>query len=141
MTAGGQSPIMSEIKYSLLGQIGEFISLFEPHCEDQTTLAELKGLLSHRKDWPKAHELFKRIRKKTLKSVAVGDKKKACQYSFEEICAKTLYNLSYSAAPFDPDSPYWIIPLALDFANALEMEPQAILRIVRSKKRSNLPEI
>ena len=37
------------------------------------------------------------------------------QYAFEEICAKTLYNLTQEPAPFDPNSPFWVLPLAVDF--------------------------
>src|SRR5262245_34976573 len=52
------------------------------------------------------------------------------QYSFEEICAKTLYNLAdhspgFSAQylpPFDDDSPFWAIPIAIDFARELGIE-------------------
>lgn len=84
------------------------IDLFEPHCEDRSTLAKIKEMLGEPNRWPDAHDLFRVIRGKNLKATETEDKKAECQYLFEEICAKTLYNMSRSSAPFDPDSPYWI---------------------------------
>jgi len=49
---------------------------------------------------------------------------------FEEICAKTLYNLSGAPAPFDPDSPYWIVPNAFALARRVGIEPAEILAVV-----------
>ena len=55
---------------------------------------------------PEAHALFRSIRTKTLEAERTKDAVLTAQYLFEEICAKTLYNMSISSAPFDPDSPY-----------------------------------
>jgi hypothetical protein len=41
------------------------------------------------------------------------------QYHFEEICAKTLYNMANEPAPFDPDAPFWVLPLALKLGQML----------------------
>ena len=49
---------------------------------------------------------------------------------FEEVCAKTLYNLCGSRAPFDPDSPYWIVPNAFALARALGIPGAKELAIV-----------
>ena len=54
----------------------------------------------------------------------------SAQYCFEEICTKTLFNLSYSSAPFDPDSPYWLVPNAFTFARALGIADSRVLEIV-----------
>jgi len=55
------------------------------------------------------------------------------QALFEEICGKTLYNLSEEPAPFDADSPYWIVPNALHLARKLGVEESEIIRIVACK--------
>ena len=100
----------------VLDDIGRLIELFEQHCEDQSTLSTIKEMLGDSGRWPDAHALHSEIRTKTNKAAAEGNKRTECQYLFEEICAKTLYNLSHESAPFDPDSPYWIVPNALSFA-------------------------
>jgi len=116
----------------LIDQIDALVSLFTPSCRDTETLMELKGLLRHEQDWPKAHYLFTRIRTKTLNAIKNGDTTAEAQYSFEEVCAQTLYNLSASKKPFDPDSPYWVIPMALKLAHILEIDSRKIIEIVMS---------
>ncbi|MFN0021123.1 MAG: hypothetical protein ACKVP0_22990 [Pirellulaceae bacterium] len=107
--------------------IREMVMYFLPHCSDQSTMSELKEMTSDSKSWRQAHKLFGRIRKKTLKADELNDRRLQCQYSFEEICAKTLYNIAdhhegFSAEylpPFDNDSPFWVVPIAVTFAHEL----------------------
>ena len=80
--------------------------------------------------WSKAHGLFDRIRRKTLVAERAGDQTLTAQYLFEEICAKTLYNLSGSSAPFDADSPYWIVPNAFALARRIGVEASEVLAVV-----------
>jgi hypothetical protein len=80
--------------------------------------------------WQKAHGLFQRIRAKSLRAIRTNDKILEAQYNFEEVCAKTLYNLAGASAPFDADSPYWIAPTAIVLARLLKMEDAEVLRIV-----------
>lgn len=54
-----------------------------------------------------------------------GDELKLAQCAFEEICAKTLYNLSGEPAPFDADSPFWVIPLAINLGANLGLTTPA----------------
>jgi hypothetical protein len=56
------------------------------------------------------------------------------QYSFEDICAKTLFNLANTDAPFDSDSPYFVIPFALDLARAVGIEDEEVVQIVAPRK-------
>ena len=116
----------------LLDQLDALITLFKPHCIDKETLNELQALLPHEKEWTKAHYLFTRIRSKNINSLKAGDTRAEAQYSFEEICAQTLHNLSGSKKPFDADTPYWIIPIALKFAQALEIDSHKIVEIATS---------
>ena len=39
---------------------------FQVHCEDQTTMAELTALIEDKTKRRRGHDLFQRIRKKTL---------------------------------------------------------------------------
>jgi hypothetical protein len=108
------------------------ILIFAEKSTDRSTLDELYQMAGDRKSWHLAHGLFKRIRQKTLDAERRGDAKLGAQYSFEEACAKTLYNLSLSPAPFDPDSPYWIIPNALVTARHFGIDANRIISAVIS---------
>jgi hypothetical protein len=106
------------------------LQLLAPHCSDRSTIDAISRMAREHRAWPKAHDLFDQIRAKTLAADRSGDRKLICQYSFEEICAKTLYNLSLSSAPFDPDSPYWIIPNALAFARQVGVADAQVIKVV-----------
>ncbi len=97
---------------------------------DRETIDELLGMLDHIEAWHRAHDLFSRIRRKTLVAERTQNHDADCQYLFEEICAKTLYNLSMRPAPFDADSPYWIIPNALALARSRNIPHTRILDII-----------
>ena len=92
---------------------------FLPHCDDRDTLLALEAMAADERLWPGGHALFQRIRAKTLVAERAGDRLKSAQYAFEEVCAKTLYNLSGFPAPFDEDAPDWIHPCAQRLAQAL----------------------
>lgn len=116
----------------LIDQMKQLIALFLPFCRDTETLAELLALLADEKSWIKAHYLSTRIRTKAISASKSGDVKAEMQFSFEEICAKTLHNLSNSKRPFEADTPYWIIPLALKLAKVLEIDERKVLEIALS---------
>lgn len=106
------------------------IEVFAVRARDRSTLDELYRMLGDAKSWPKGHDLFDRIRTKTLAAEERGDELADCQYAFEEACAKTLYNLSGEPMPFDADSPYWIVPNALSWARRLGINALEITKIV-----------
>jgi len=97
----------------------DLLVLFESKCEEKSTIKKLILLANDQHRWSEAHALFSEIRKKTLIAEKHGDTLKDAQYCFEEICAKTLYNLSHEPAPFDPDSPFWVLPLAIQLGQKL----------------------
>jgi hypothetical protein len=66
--------------------------------------------------WSNGHKIFDRIRDKILIADEESNSHNSHQYLFEEICAKTLYNLSNPLDPFDSDSSFWVLPIALQFA-------------------------
>jgi hypothetical protein len=87
-------------------------------------------MIGSRKSWKQAHRLFDRIRAKTLKAERAGDRTLICQYLFEEICAKTLYNLSGESAPYDADSPYWVVPNAVALARTKGVPDAEVVGII-----------
>jgi hypothetical protein len=119
--------------------IQEMVQFFIPLCADQTTLRELDAMASDDQKWRYAHALFSRIRAKTLRADEAEDRLLQNQYRFEEICAKTLFNMSDHVPgkdfpyPFDDDSPFWVIPIAVGFARALGEDPYSVSSLLRSK--------
>jgi hypothetical protein len=118
--------------------IREMVRFFLPRSADQSTLCELDDMASDAEKWRYAHALFSRIREKTLRAGAAKDLLLQHQYSFEEICAKTLYNMSGHMPgqefpyPFDNDSQFWVIPIAVGFARALGVEdPCSVSSLLR----------
>lgn len=80
--------------------------------------------------WHEGHALFRRIRLKNLAAIKTRNLPLEAQYCFEEVCAKTLYNLSQSPAPFDQDSPSWIGPNALSLSRYLGLtEAEVVARL------------
>jgi hypothetical protein len=95
------------------------LKFFEERCEDKRTLRKLIALATDSSRRKQARELFDEIRNKSLAAQRRGDQLAEAQYNFEEICAKTLYNLSREPAPYDPDSPFWVLPRALTLGQML----------------------
>ena len=100
-------------------------AVFEPLCEDKQSLQALAAMASNRGRWCDAHGIFQGIRQKTLAAEKRKDELRLAQYAFEEICAKTLYNLSGSPAPFDADSAFGVIPLATHLGAKLGLKHPA----------------
>lgn len=105
----------TDIIMAMLG----LLRFFEARCEDKDTLRKLSALTNDAARRREAHALFSEIRQKTLAAEKRKDGLALTQYAFEEICAKTLYNLTQEPAPFDPDSAFWVLPLALDLGRRL----------------------
>jgi hypothetical protein len=116
----------------IIPDIRRLIGLFVQRCDDRSTLDELAAMAAStdRGLWLKAHGVFDRVRLKSLAASKEGDDIRVAQYLFEEACAKTFYNLAGAPAPFDPDSPYWIVPSALVLASRLKLDEGEVLRIV-----------
>lgn len=109
------------------------IDLFESHCEEKTTLESLRVMAKDHRSWPKGHSLFDSIRRKNLCAIAAKNSVLESQYCFEEVCAETLYNLSGPADPFDPDTPYWIVPNAFALARYLGIDRGRVVEIVAAE--------
>jgi hypothetical protein len=112
----------------MLDQMKRLLQMFAATSPDRTTLDVLVEIIEEPRRWTSAHGLFDQIRRKglSLKNAA----SLCAQYRFEEACAKTLYNLSGTSAPFDPESPYWIVPRALEVARHGIGSTDEVLKIV-----------
>ena len=66
----------------MLAQIKQLIELFAPRCPDRNTLDELYRMVGDKRSWHKAHDLFDRIRQKTL--AAESRKDALADYRFGE---------------------------------------------------------
>ena len=110
--------------------MARLLDLLAPHCTDRETIDWLRTAVADRGKWDKAQGVFNHIRSKYLKAERSGKSVPLAQYRFEESCAKTLYNLSGASAPFDADSPYWVIPNAIAFARRIGVNEQEILACI-----------
>jgi hypothetical protein len=110
--------------------MARLLELFSSRCTDRETIDWLKRAAADRAEWHDAREVFNHVRSKLLKAERTGNAIGASQYRFEEVCAKTLYNLSGASAPFDPDSPYWIVPNAVAFARRVQLPEAEVLACV-----------
>jgi hypothetical protein len=117
-------------RINIIVAIRGLCGLFASHTNDRATLDEIVDVSLDRTRWRSAHDLFQRIRAKNLRACERGDVRLEAQYRFEEVCAKSLYNLSKEPAPFDVDSPYWIVPNAIGFARTAGIDDAAIIRII-----------
>jgi len=99
--------------------IVELCCYFLDACRDRETMLELKNVAQEQTRWKECHDLFGEMRTKNLAAIESKDVGLEHQYCFGEICAKTLYNMSQSEepAPFDADSPLYVFPIALAFAD------------------------
>jgi len=113
--------------------IVRLIDLFAPHCSDRATLESLRMMVKDRRSWPEGHALFDSVRRKNLRAIAANDSTLEAQYCFEEVCAETLYNLSGPRDPFDPDTPYWIVPNAFALARRLAIDRERVVEIVAAE--------
>jgi hypothetical protein len=126
-------------------QIAGLLEYFASHCRDLKTLNQLRSVVRAPTKWKTCYSLFQRIRVKTLRADKRNDVFLQHQYTFEEICAKTLYNMSmrpadYSTAypaPFDDDSPEYVVSIADGFADYLKI-PRVDLNQLQSFRDRSL---
>jgi hypothetical protein len=114
----------------MLHEMVQLLQLIGLAASDRTTLDEIVVMVSDSASWINAHALFDRIRDKTLKAERSGNHRLEAQYLFEEVCAKTLYNLADVIDPFDEETPYWIVPNALVAAKRMGIDPSRVVAIV-----------
>ena len=114
----------------MIDEIKLLLDLFEDKVPDKESNRLVWQFCNEKHKWIKAHGLHRTLRDRNLKAIKQGNKIKECQYRFEEVIAKTLFNLTKPNAPFDPDSPYWVIRNALSLARALDIPVEKVVEIV-----------
>ena len=105
------------------------LHLFRQRVHDPETNTWVTNLVGDRDQWPRAHDLFDRIRKRLLAATQEGDRPRfpgttmtqalACQYAFEELCLKAVFNETDTTCPLDSCSPFWVAGAAIELARAL----------------------
>jgi hypothetical protein len=118
----------------VITEIKALLDLFEEKVPDHESNRLVWKFCDEKQKWIKAHGLHSTLRDRNLKAIKQGNKIKECQYCFEEVIAKTLFNLTMSSAPFDPDSPYWVIKNALALAQKIGVPTEEVVRIVAPNK-------
>jgi hypothetical protein len=106
------------------------LELFRGRVPDSETHARLRDLVANRDTWAQGHDLFDWVRERNLMAIKSGDRVRECQYCFEEVCLKSLYNETDTIAPFDSCSPYWIVKNALLLARELGVPVQKVVDVV-----------
>jgi hypothetical protein len=114
----------------IIEEIKLLLDLFENEVPDKESNRLVWKFCNEKHRWIKAHGLHSTLRDRNLKAIEQSNHAKECQYCFEEVIAKTLYNLTRAEAPFDPDSPYWVIKNALSLAKTLNIPAEKVAEIV-----------
>lgn len=114
----------------IVTEMKSLLDLFEEKVPDHESNRLVWEFCDEKQKWLRAYELHSMLRDRNAKAVKDGNKIKECQYCFEEVVAKTLYNLTMSNAPFDPDSPYWVIKSAFVLAKEIGIPMEEIVNIV-----------
>ncbi|MCZ4307197.1 hypothetical protein O4G98_20905, partial [Zoogloeaceae bacterium G21618-S1] len=109
-----------------ISDLATFFAERTPSPERLLMLSSVAG--KPRSEWNAAKSIFDQSRSQYRSANGCHAIEAQCQ--FESMCAKTLYNLSGAPAPFDADSPYWIVPMALKLATVLNIEQQEVIDIV-----------
>ena len=117
-------------KSVVVEEIQLLLDLFHDDVPDQESNRLVRKFCVEKHRWVKAHGLFTTIRDRNLRAIKEENKLKEAQYCFEEVIAKTLFNLTRPEAPFDPDSPYWVIKDALRLAQLLNLPAERVNEIV-----------
>ena len=122
----------------MIEDIINLLNLFHDKVPDKESNRKTLALVENKEQWCNAHDYFGELRTKTLKAEKKKDSIEEQQYLFEEICAKSIYNMYCYAndegVPFDPDSPHWIIKNALSLAYKLGLTAEDVLNIVSPNK-------
>jgi hypothetical protein len=106
------------------------LALIKGQVPDPETHAWVVELARDRTKWSKGHEVFDRIRQRNLQAIKARDHVRECQYCFEEVCLKSLYNETAALDAFDSDSPHWIIKNALALARVIGVGDEEVVAVV-----------
>lgn len=114
----------------MIEDIISLLLLFEGQMPDADTNARVLSLAKNRSNWSGAHKLFDFVRQRNLAAIRTRDFARECQYCFEEVCLKSMYNETGPTARFDSDSPYWIAKNAFTLARVIGVPLNAVVDIM-----------
>lgn len=123
------------------GWAGLILSRFDPYIKGvPTEVKELFPIIDNEGRWYEAHEQFSKIRVYLL-----NHKNYQPEYYLHlaELVAKTTYNASYSSAPFDEDSGWYIPSFALKAAehfNETTLEDELTSTILVFRRNEKLSD-
>lgn len=124
---------MTTERISIISAMLAPLNFFAERCDDKSTLLRLIEIAPDFRRCEEAPDLFQEIRQKTLAAEKRDDRLAIAQFAFEESCAKTLYNLTNGPAPYDADSPFWILPRALELGRLMGVaDPADISPLLRT---------
>lgn len=106
------------------------LALFQGRVPDSETHVWVTELAKDRRKWSAGHEVFDRVRDRNLRAIRERDRIRECQYCFEEVCLKSLYNETGALDAFDSDSPYWIIKNAIALARVVGVPVEDVVRCI-----------
>lgn len=118
----------------IIEEMKELLDLFEEFVPDKESNRLVWRFCDEKHKWINAHGLHSTLRDRNLKAIKQRNKAKECQYCFEEVIAKTLFNLTRSSAPFDPDLPYWVLKNALVLAKEVGVPVESVVDVVAPNK-------
>lgn len=118
-------------------QILALLQLFEGKLPNPQVHEDLMALLSDEDRWSEAHDAFSQVRRR---SNACEDRLERRQYQLAEACLKTAYNETYTDAPFDAISPFWVVPSALALAAELSIPLEEVLSCVTASQQQGLAQ-
>jgi hypothetical protein len=111
----------SERRMAWLGTIAEACRRVSPMQE----LDLLISVISEPARWIQAHGVFRTLRLALLNSEGVDPRESV--FHIAELLAKVTYKESFSGAPFDRDSGWWIVPVVLQVAQRLGGASEGVL--------------
>jgi hypothetical protein len=114
----------------MIEDILRLLRLFADRVPDAESNGWVVEVASDEDRWHEAHSYFDKIRHRNLEAISDKDAVRQAQYCFEEICLKSIWNETDTDAPFDSDSPYWVVPSAVKLARALGIVDAAVLVVI-----------
>jgi hypothetical protein len=104
-------------------RIEKLLVALSPLSRDAEAVEAVRALVADNGRWSAGHAVFDAVRRRYLRVHEDREQLSlAHEYAFLEVCAKALYNATRSDAPFDPSSPFWVVPSALAWARLHDAE-------------------
>jgi hypothetical protein len=111
--------------------IARLLELFRDRVPDTESFARVFELATTSERWSAAHAVFDEIRHRLL---AARDQPYGCQYAFEELCCKSMYNAASPDDPFDPSSPFFVAGAAFELAQRVGVSIDTVVSALTPRR-------